>query len=99
MALGWLGWSEERTLYSDVNAIIIGYEARRKMFREILGVVVPDAKNIAPPIPLGDMPSGDAAKPRVLTPSAFDAMFGSGSLRPPVSKGIMRTSITVGGKR
>lgn len=32
VALGWLGWSEEQTLYSDINAILI---AERGLLRKL----------------------------------------------------------------
>ena len=75
-ALGWLGWSEEQTLYSDINAIMVGFSGRVKMVQAMQGIDPfsdgsetpklkgPKARHIPPPDKL-----------RPLTPEIFDAMF------------------------
>jgi hypothetical protein len=78
VALGWLGWSEERTLHSDVNAIIIGFTGAMQRIAAENG-----ADPFAPPKPALQPPQRqyehghipDPSKLPVLTPGAFDAMF------------------------
>ncbi|RVD66407.1 hypothetical protein [Mesorhizobium sp. M7A.F.Ca.ET.027.03.2.1] len=59
IAIGWLGWSEEQALASDVNAIMVGYEGRCDMLRSIFGG---GEERPPPPLP-------------VMTPSVLKAMF------------------------
>ena len=61
IALGWLGWSEEQTLYSDINAILIAQEGLIKKLNLEKGH--------------GGTKSDDE-NPK-LTTAAFDAMFGA----------------------
>ena len=35
--MGWLGWSEEQTLSSDVNAILVGMRGKVQMLRAVFG--------------------------------------------------------------
>ncbi|RWE96472.1 hypothetical protein [Mesorhizobium sp.] len=62
IALGWLGWTEEQALRTDVNAIRVAYQGRTSMLRAIFGGEdEPEPKK--QPITTGDQ---------------FDAMFGVG---------------------
>lgn len=58
-ALGWLGWSVEQALSSDVNAIAVGMSGRVAMFRAIFGTA--------------EKPEPTALRP--MTPELFDALF------------------------
>jgi hypothetical protein len=86
IALGWLGWSPDQTLYADVNAIIIGYYGRNKMLQVMQGL---DPNAPQPSKPNGSvksLPSSDKLPP--LTPEAFDRMFpGKPAKRTRPSKG------------
>lgn len=78
IALGWLGWTPEQTLYADVNAIIIGFYGRNKMLMAMQGVdpwAEPQQPERRPPAngKVRSVPSPDKLPP--LTPEAFDAMF------------------------
>lgn len=35
IALGWLGWSEHQTYWSDMNAISIAFEGRQEMLKSL----------------------------------------------------------------
>lgn len=75
--MGWLGWGFEETLWADVNAILVGYRGRYKMIMflrgDSLGVPTTAQAN-----PEQDGRPPHVGKARVLTPEAFDAMFGNG---------------------
>ena len=60
IALGWLGWTEEQALKSDVNAIQIAYAGRIDLLTHIFGKRKDDKPNVAS---------------RPLTPQLFDALF------------------------
>jgi hypothetical protein len=62
--MGWMGWSEEQALRSDVNAIQVAYEGRCDMLKAIFGGEDDDEPR-----------TGDKAGPP-MTPELFDAMFG-----------------------
>lgn len=63
VALGWLGWTEEQALETDVNAILIAHEGRLSMF-EAVGWI----ERIKQPEKVKDAP--------VFNEAMFDAMFG-----------------------
>lgn len=89
-ALGWLGWSEDQTLYSDVNAILIGFAGRMRMVVAMQGG---DPFSDSPPKSLQDpktryVPPPDRLRP--LTPEIFDAMFPGKSRVPKRSKGVVK---------
>lgn len=63
--MGWMGWSEDQALRSDVNAIRVAYEGRCDMLKAIFGGEDDD-----------DQPrTGDKSGPPMTT-ALFDAMFG-----------------------
>ncbi len=64
IALGWLGWDEEKTLKADVNAIQIGYSGKVDMFCTI-GYLQRKGQEPTAEAPLAPM-----------TPALFRAMFG-----------------------
>ena len=63
IALGWLGWTEQQALATDVNAIAIALEGRMQMFETVGWIKRAD---------------GGRAEPAAaeITPELFDAMFG-----------------------
>jgi hypothetical protein len=83
-ALGWLYWSEEQTLHSDINAILVAMRGHMNMLRALHGKAdenpppwlvkqqkAAQAKRIAEGATVAPEP-----KARMMTPDAFDAMFG-----------------------
>lgn len=62
LAMGWLGWTEQQALSSDVNAIAVAYEGRVGMLKAIFG----------------DGSKSEKAKvsSREMSPVLFDALFG-----------------------
>jgi hypothetical protein len=77
-ALGWLGWSEEQTLHSDIHAIMVGFAGKVKLIQAQHGrnpfvadpsVPQPRGRGKADPIVF---PNPD--KLPALTPSLFDAI-------------------------
>ena len=70
-----MGWSEERTLFCDINAIIIGYYGRNQMLQVMQGLD-PKAGTQQQSRPNGKIRTApDPTKLKPLTPAAFDAMF------------------------
>ena len=85
--MGWLGWSEQQTLYSDIQAIYVGIRGKFKLVLFEKGgdpwakpqVVetrtvmnrLPDGRKQYLPLPKGY----DPKKLKPLTVDAFDAMF------------------------
>ena len=65
IALGWLGWSENDTLYADPNAILLGFRGRLDMLKAIFG---------GKPPPKGP-PKGGGGKVLQWGPKLFDMMF------------------------
>lgn len=61
IALGWMGWTEEQALRTDVNAIQAAYEGRCDMFRALFGSGEPAASTVVSSQPM--------------TAELFDAMF------------------------
>lgn len=35
--MGWIGWTEEQTLATDIRSIVLAYEGRLEMLRHIFG--------------------------------------------------------------
>lgn len=68
-AIGWFGWSEERVLYADINAIEVGIAGRLELF-EVIGLITPKSKK-APAGP----PLDARGRPITITPKMFDQMF------------------------
>jgi hypothetical protein len=90
-ALGWLYWSEEQVLHSDVNAILLAQRGHLEMLKTIHGSSEPtlapwqvkrQAEQDASKVKL--LPVTAGGKPTPMTPAAFDAMFGSKHTRSPV---------------
>lgn len=78
VALGMLGWTVERTLNEDVNAIIIGFRGYMESLQLRRGInpyAPPQAALQAPHKPerVRRVPAPDKLQP--LTPELFDAMF------------------------
>lgn len=65
VALGWLGWTEQQALETDVNAILISHEGRLSMF-EAVGWI----ERVKPPEKVEE-PDG-----RAMTAEMYDAVFG-----------------------
>lgn len=60
--MGWLGWTEEQALSTDVNAICVAMQGRVAMLRAIFGG--------------SDAAAGPDISERLMTPELFDAVFG-----------------------
>lgn len=78
IALGWLGWSEEETLFSDVNAILVAHKGHIDRLNLINGGKPSEDKVKLQAVYDNDprkVTVGGGQLPR-LTPQAFDAMFG-----------------------
>lgn len=71
IALGWLGWTEEQALASDVNAIVVAYGGRTDMLRWIFGSSE-DEDNPAP----APQTTAEKKAPQTVTPTLFKALFG-----------------------
>lgn len=69
-ALGWLDWTEERTLYADVNAIEVGIAGKLEMF-EMLGLITTKSKMRNS----SSSPLDARGKPIVISPKMFDTLF------------------------
>lgn len=68
-----MGWPEEQTLNSSMPYIETAYRGRVKMLQAIFGGGTKEAETIEPTRPAVDMT-------RPLTPTLFDATFGSGGI-------------------
>lgn len=76
-----MGWTEEQTLFADVNAIIVGFNGKLKMIQVQQGINPYAAKT--PQLPPRERDSTvvvpfrivDHKKLPKLTPNAFDMMF------------------------
>jgi hypothetical protein len=103
MALGWLGWNEKDTMHSDVNTILVAFEGLCDRLKAEHGSTeepqdVPPwvqrararkAKEQGQPTVQG--PRTATGQPaRMLTPAAFDAMFGRPAGKPIVIKNPLR---------
>lgn len=66
VALGWLGWTEQQALETDVNAILVAHEGRLSMFETIGWIerIKQPEKTVKP------------AEGHQLTAELFDAVFG-----------------------
>jgi hypothetical protein len=67
IGLGWLGWTEEQVLWSDMNVFAIAYRGRNDMLQAIFGKPKPV---LVPPQRTG------GAKIIPITPDIFDKTFG-----------------------
>ena len=71
-----MGWAEERTLFCDINAIVIGYYGRNQMLQVMQGLDPKGDARQQQPRPNGKIRTApDPTKLKPLTPAAFDAMF------------------------
>ena len=70
IALGWLGWTEEQALASDVNAIVVAYGGRTDMLRWIFGSSEEESAAPAP------QTTAEMKQPQTVTPTLFKALFG-----------------------
>lgn len=70
--MGWLGWTEEQALRSDMNAIELAWLGRIEML-EVMGFV---KRNQSQPISKGR--DGQSLE---LSPRSFDTVFGPTSRR------------------
>jgi len=61
--MGWLGWTEEQTLATDMQSIEAAYRGRHEMLRSLAGREIAPAKI-------------EAEQVRTMTPELFMAMFG-----------------------
>lgn len=66
IALGWLGWTEQQALSSDVNAILVAHEGRLSMF-ETVGWI----ESVKQP-----EKAEKPAQGQLMTAEMFDAVFG-----------------------
>jgi hypothetical protein len=62
IALGWMGWSEEVALSTDVNAIIVAKEGRNGMLRAMFGTSVEEEPVVE--------------EKAAMSPALFGAIFG-----------------------
>ncbi len=77
--MGWLGWTEEETLATDVNAIELAVIGRMNMLKMCYGIT-------EKPKAVDTRGAVDARGDQItLTPQVFDAMF-----RPPRNRKIRR---------
>lgn len=77
IALGWLGWTEEQLLYSDINVIRVAFRGRVEMLQQIFGSSEEDKDAVGDFKPIDKMPgqrSGGNVIP--LTPALFDRHLG-----------------------
>ena len=75
IALGYLGWSEEQALHSDMNAILAAWQGRSELLKSMI-------TNVASILMGKDISEGelfisskDDTRAPNLTPKLFDAMF------------------------
>lgn len=85
--MGWLHWSEEQTLWADVNAIRVGYEGQVEWLQGIFGK---PEEGPGPPKPgkgnrskdalpvIVGTPTGGGGKPITFSSGTFDGIFGEG---------------------
>lgn len=87
--MGWLHWSEEQLLTSDMNSIAVGYAGMRDLLSSVFGKGDGPAEPAPEPEPEPEQPAYPAEfspistphpkpplkKPPALTPAAFDKMF------------------------
>ncbi len=60
--MGWVGWTEEQTLATDMQSIEIAYRGRHEMLQALAGKEIDPAKIDAAPV--------------TMTPQMIAAMFG-----------------------
>ena len=85
VALGWLHWSEEQLLSSDISSILTGYAGMQAMLTSIFGSAKPDGEGnltyispppTRPPAPAPEVPVLVTPTDKLpLTPEDFDRMF------------------------
>ncbi len=63
--MGWLGWTEQQTLASDMQSIEAAYRGRHEMLEALSGKDIPHAK--IDKVETAQMP---------MTPTLFAAIFG-----------------------
>jgi hypothetical protein len=64
--MGWIGWTEEQTLATDMQSIEAAYRGRHEMLQSLAGKEIAQAK-------IGSVGSSPEL---AMTPSLFVAMFG-----------------------
>lgn len=63
--MGWVKWTEEQTLATDMQSIEIAYRGAHEMACAVAGREIPGAK----------IDKVEVAKPRAMTPQLFAAIF------------------------
>ncbi len=65
--MGWVGWTEEQTLATDMQSIEIAYRGRHEMLQALAGKEVAPAK----------VETQDKIQRVAMTPQLFTAIFGA----------------------
>jgi hypothetical protein len=80
VALGWLHWTEEQLLFSDMNSVLVGYQGMQDLLRAVFGGEKPEPPAPPPPqrpapLPVPIIVNTPTEKLPKLTPAVFDRMF------------------------